>query len=577
MFTRGDLAILVTLTAVILYIYRGAFSGFFEQDDFGWLVDSRFHSMGDYLRCFFRFNPARGYRPLSQETFFFIGQALFGMRPAGFHVMSFAIHLFGSGALYLFLRKFYSPFPSFVAALFYGVHSAHMTSVYWISAVPEPMAAACYVLSLLFFIRFDRTGGFRFYTISMIAAILGIMSKESILTLPLVMAAYCLIFAVKRWKWTVPYFALPAVYAVCRLMSKAGAAPYSLVFGKETFQNFFAYASWAAGFSETLLKLKLHWQPEINYPWIAAVFLVVIAGMLGLSKNRKIVLFALLWFVLALQPILYFSHHIYPYYLAPALLALSLMLAELISTMMIKKQIVGVVVAAVIICYGTWIAEASVKREGRWWTERSFISLNILRQMPGVARQVPPEHTAFMFGFSTEEFGPMQDDAAFKAYGFSPTKFLLFGLDARMPYDIEILKKSSGLDTYHCFVYSNGVISNHTSEFRQNPRAFYSFSPAIMRKDPRVRIDVNSSELVAGRDTFAFRVFNLNAQAIDLLYELNGQLQPPSVNWKLNGDGASVPLGISTPRGVYHWIGIRDSSSTSWNEWISIDVRVSVR
>jgi hypothetical protein len=172
----------------------------------------------------------------------------------------------------------------------------------------------------------------------------------------------------------------------------------------------------------------------------------------------------------------------------------------------------------------------------------------------------------------------------FKAYGFSPTRFVLFALDEHNSNNIELLRRSGGLDRSHCFVYSNGVITNHTSEFRKGTRSFYSLSPEIMQlspkfipRDPPPRIDVSSSELVAGRDTLTFRVVNLNAQSIDLLYELNGELQPPTWNWRLNGDSVSVPVDKSTPRGEYHWIGMRDASSPLYNQWIPIDVRISVR
>jgi hypothetical protein len=487
-------------------------------------------------------------------------------------------------ALYFLLRQFFSPLPSLSGTLVYGVHSAHTLSVYWISAAPEPMAAACYVISLLCFIRFDRTGRPRLYALSLVAAILGTMSKESILSLPLVIAAYCLIFPRKRWKWGAVYFALPTVYVVCRLMSTAGASPYPLVFGKETLRNLFAYLAWMAGFSETLLKLKLNWQLEHNYPWIAAGFVLAIAGMIRLSKNRRVGFFATVWFVLALQPVLYFSQHIFAYYLAPALLAWSLLIAGAISTMMHTRWAVGAGAAAAIICYSGWAAEASVKREGKWWTERSFISRDILKQMPEVARQVPPGHIAFLFGFGPEEFGAMQWDAAFKAYGFPPAQFILFGLDERTVYDIETLRSAGSLGSYYCFLYSHGVISNRTFQFRAEPRVFYSpprpyeVSPRQFLSNPKVRIVSNLSELVAGKDTLRIQIFNLKAPSIDVLYELNGRLLPPGLDWRLDGNyAATVPVDKSTPRGEYHWIGIRDSSTRSSDRWIAVDIRITVR
>ena len=577
-FKRVELAGLVVVAGVVLYVYRGAFSGFFIQDDFGWLLDSRFRSLGEYLSCFFRFNPAGGYRPLSQETFFFVGQVLFGMQPAGFHVLSFAFHLLGTVVLYFLLRQFFPPLASLTGTVFYGIHSAHMSSVYWISAVAEPMASACYAVSLLFFVRFDRTGRTRFFVFSMIGAIVGIMSKESILSLPLAIAVYTLIFSRRRWKWASAYFALPAAYVLCRFFSMAGASPYPLVFGREILQNLCAYMAWTAGFSEALLKLKLQWQLGPNYLWIALGFLLTAVCMVWFSGGRKTGLFAAAWFVFALQPVLYFHQHIFAYYLAPALLAVSFLIASAVAGSEHRKWVYGAGVAAVVVLCTGWAAEFSVRMEGKWWTERSFISRGILRQMPGVARQVPSGHMALMFGFGREEFGVMQNDAAFKAYGFSPSRFILVGLDERTIYNIETLRVRGGLGSYECFLYSNGVIANRTLEFRQEPRAFYAIPKPEFIRHPEVKLEVNLFELVAGKDTLRVRVLNLGAPSIDVLYKLDDELLPPILNWRLDKNhSVSLPLDKSTPRGVYHWIGIRGASTRDLNKWIPIDVRITIR
>src|SRR5436309_12185074 len=51
-----ELVGLVAVLGIAVWIYRGAFHGYFVQDDYGWLETSRFQSLGDYFRIFFRFN-----------------------------------------------------------------------------------------------------------------------------------------------------------------------------------------------------------------------------------------------------------------------------------------------------------------------------------------------------------------------------------------------------------------------------------------------------------------------------------------------------------------------------------------
>jgi hypothetical protein len=581
-FKRAEFFWLLVVSTAVLCMYRDAFSGFFMLDDFGWLVDSRFHTLGQFLRPFSQFNPARDYRPLSQETFFFIGQILFGMNPTGYHVLSFAFHLLGTLTLYFLLRQFFPALPSVAGTLFYGTHNAHLLSVHWISAVPEPMAAAFYILSLLFFVRFDRTGQIKFYAISWAAAILGVMSKESILSLPFAIALYCFFFSRSRWKWAAAYFVLPVLVTAFRLTSTVGASPYPLVFGKEALHNLSVYLTWMAGLSETLFRVQFHQDPR--YIWLAAAFALALAGMVWLSGNYKAGIFSTIWIFLALQPVLYFSQHIYSYYLAPALFAVSFLITAAMSGPARKQRFLGTTAALALLCCVGWAAETSVKREGQWWKERSFLARDILKQMPEVERQLLPGQTALLFGFGDDEFAALQGDAAFKAYGIPLTRFILSPPGSHSAYFIESLKEANQLDDYRCFVYSKGILTDQTAQFRANPRAFYSTPPSQdglsyrFVRDSGVGLESNRLEFVAGKDTLDLRVVNLRVRSIDLLYELNGRLMPPALDWRLDKHyGASAPVSALTPRGKYHVIGIRDSSTRALNRWFAVELRMLVR
>lgn len=578
-FKAREFILLFAAVAVVLYIYRGAFGGFFMFDDFGWLKFSRAETLGQHLRCFLEFNGARTYRPLSQETLFFVGQFLFGLRPFGFHCMSFAFHILGTVALYFLLRQFFPPLPSITGTLFYGVHNAHTLAVYWISAIPEPMAAAFYAISFFFFIRFDRTGRLKFYALSLLAAALGIMSKESILTLPLAIIAYCLLLGKWRWKWAIPYFVLPMATIVGRLTGTAGASPYPLTFGSEALHNLFAYISWMAGFSDSLIMMKLHW--ELHHTLIAAVTILILAGLVWFCRSDNTGIFAIIWLFLALQPVLYFSGHSFSYYLAPALLALSFLISAAISAVMRAKWIAGATVAAVIACYGCWAAEASVKREGRWWVERSFVARNILKQMPDIARQVPPGHTAFIFGFGPEELGVLQTNGAFEAYGFPTDRFIIKSYDEDAVRTIERLRDANQLAKHHFFLFSQGSILDRTSLYRTAPPV--SNSPSVQKdvpkiefvNTPKVRIRSNLSRLGTGEDSLIIRILNFNAPSIDLLYEFNGQRMEPVLDQHPNRrNEISVPINESTPRGAYHLIGIRNSATREINQWIALDFEI---
>ncbi len=578
---------LAAVLAATLYVYRGAFTGFFVQDDYGWLASSRFHSLSEYGKVFCKFNPALTYRPLSQETFFFLGQKIFGLWPPGYHLVSVLFHLMSVVLVYVLARRFCPIFPSLVATFFFAMHSALHRSVYWISALPEPMALVFILSSFLLFIRFDRRNDRAAWILSVGAMGLAMMSKESALTLPLVLAAYSFFFSRSRLPWTLPFFAISGLYTALRVIS-VPLAQYPLAFGRELLGNMAAYFSWAAGFSQTLLIVKLGQNARGWYPVVAAGFILAVALALALARNRRVAVFAAAWFIIALQPVLYFRQHIDPYYLAPALAALALLIAAALPESRTARDWRALLPAALIVCYTLWFAPVSVRLEGRWWNERTMTGKRVLDQMPAVDRQFPAGHIAYIFGFTEGQFGVLQRDAGFKAFGFSPSRYVLVGLNHEVPAHIRRLQQTGGIREYFCFFYSDSGFLNLTREFRRKPLDFLSpvslqqIAEETVREPQRIsaaaRLRVNSAEMRRGRDTMILEVTGLDADEIDLVYTLNGKPMPPVINWRLDPDRkARVFVSTSTLPGIYRFVGVRDSTDPDPNRWYPADICVTVR
>jgi len=565
---------LITVLGVTLAVFAGAFEGFFVQDDFGWLESTRIAGAGDLLKSFFRFNPAASYRPLSQETVFFVGQRVFGMWPPGFHLLSLVFHLLATLLTYLLLREFFPPLPSLAATFFFAVHSAHQWAIYWISAIAEPMALVFFLASLILFIRFDRAGSRFAYAGSVTAMVFGIMCKESILPLPLVLLSYCVIFSRHRLGWTLPHITLTGLYFFFRATSSTiQVSPYPLTSGPEVGQNLAAYLSWTAGFSETLLKRILGWSPEGSYPFVAGVLFLVLAVLFLLSRRRDTALFALLWFIFALQPVLYFSQHIYPYYLAPALPAIALLLASVIPSQRGIFEWTTLVPSLALGFYIASISIPSIMLEGSWWVDRSLKGRAILDQMSRVAQSVPEGSKAYIFGFAADELGILQDDAAFKALGLSPAKYIIVGLHPQTLEQINHLKRTNELQAYHCYLYELGTLVDKTELFRTDPGLLFP----VYRDRPEIKLEVLPAEVYAGEGSLKLELINLDVPAIDVMYTIDGRSMPPVINWRLDETHRAILfLDKSTPKGLYHLIGIRDSRQGGQNVWIRTDVKVRV-
>lgn len=574
-----EAAAISLVLAASVWVFRGAFRCFFVQDDFAWLVLSRFHSFGEYARCFFRFNPAGTYRPLSQETFFWLGQRIFGLWPPGFHMIGLAAHLAGVLLLYTLLRRFFSPLPALAGAFCYAVHGAHQISLYWVSAFPELLAMVFILAAVLLFVRFDRGNARSAYVLSLIAMLLGIMSKESTLTLPLILAAYCFLFARSRILWVLPHFALSGAYLLLRLLARMPMAPYDLTFGRQTAESFIAYISWMAGVSATTVQADLTRDVEAAYRLIAPGFAIVILGLFLVSRSKRVAVFSLLWTAFALQPVLYFSSHSYPYYLAPALAGLSLQIASALPPLREftdwNRWAPALLAAGVV----AWLSVATIDRDGEWWIQRAAARRELVNNLLAIDRQVPESGTAYMVGLGRDEFENLENGSVFKAYNLPVRKFrfLLPDLDSGLDSRLRRLAQTGALSHAYCFQLSGGKVLDQTAAFRQDPGRLLLQEPVRYLEVPGVKVEVKPEVVHRGKDTLTLRFSNLDARAVDLLYSIDGQLMPPVLRWALDAEhAANVFADMTTPEGEYQFKAVRPSGSES-ARWIRIDAHVTVR
>jgi hypothetical protein len=578
-FKLTDAAALFSVLACSLWMYRGAFRCFFVQDDFAWLVLSRFHSVGELLACFVRFNPAGTYRPLSQEAYFWLGQTIFGMWPTGFHIIGCATHLTAVALLYLLLRRFFDTVPALTGAFCYAVHGAHVTSLYWISAFPEPLAMVFYLAAVLAFIHFVRTNSRYAYLLSVIAMLLGIMSKESILSLPLILAAYCAWLARSRFLWTLPHFLVSGAYMLLRVSGRVQIAPYDLSLGRQTLASLASYLSWMAGFIGNPMPSSWGLDVVRHYSWIGAGVVVAVMILFLLARVRPIAGFAILWILFALQPVLYFSNHSYPYYLAPALAGMTLLIASALPPWQKpigwKCWLPALLVAGAI----SWLSAGTIRADGNWWNQRSASRHGFIAELLDINRRVPDGETAFIFGLKQDDFDKLEGGAVLKAYRLSGRKlrFVLPELDSGLAASLEQLVQTGGIRQVHCFRFLSGKAVDLTSEFRSDPWKYLEPKPVSFLEVPGVRIEAGPAIIHRGTDTLVVKVINLDAHTVDLLYSIDGQLMPPALQWRLDAQHtARVFADMTTPEGEYRFEAVRPAGTAN-SSWIKINAHLTVR
>jgi tetratricopeptide (TPR) repeat protein len=202
-------------------VYLPALRCGFIWDDDSYLVDNRTVQTWDGLnRIWFDRRANQQYYPLVSSTFW-IEYRLWGLNPAGYHLVNVALHATTTVLLWRLLVALDVP-GAWLAAAVFGVHPVHVESVAWITERKNVLSGLCYVLAMglaLPLIGFSRGSPSRRSSIAryLIATLVfagALLSKSVTCTLP---AACLLIIYWKRggitWRdvgMMLPWFILGA-------------------------------------------------------------------------------------------------------------------------------------------------------------------------------------------------------------------------------------------------------------------------------------------------------------------------------------------------------------------------------
>lgn len=110
---------------------------------------------------------------------------LFGLMPAGHHLVNVFIHMANTILLFLILKRMTSAVwqSAFVAALF-ALHPLHVESVAWIAERKDVLSAFFWILTIGAYVLYAEKPNAQRYLLTVLFFILGLMSKPMIVTLP---------------------------------------------------------------------------------------------------------------------------------------------------------------------------------------------------------------------------------------------------------------------------------------------------------------------------------------------------------------------------------------------------------
>ena len=134
------------------------------------------------------------YRPL-QDVWLSLNYHLFGFAPAGWHVLTIAMHLIAVWLVFRIARELTdSRSTPIIGATLFGVLPIHAQAVVWPTAIPLPMSAVFMLAAFLFFIRRERDAKASKLLAPLLYA-MALLSHESAATFPLLVMAYVVLLA----------------------------------------------------------------------------------------------------------------------------------------------------------------------------------------------------------------------------------------------------------------------------------------------------------------------------------------------------------------------------------------------
>ena len=310
------------LLAFIFLVYSSSMNSYFVTDDFRLIYISSPLSVNNYSDFFTSSGGFFGgyYRPLVRAAFF-IDYSIYHLNPAGYHITNLLLHFIVTIMVFYFTKLVTdSEKAGGFAAFVFAIHPLHTESVTWISGRGDIILSVFYLLSVLSFIKHisAKKKGFFYLTISVASFIAALLTKETAVTLPLILFLTNLYWNRNKRKEEkhnitfmtyLPFAVVFLLYALVKLFIIKGTH-YGSSIGLDTIQRV------AYHFVQLFAPINIDTFRMDNIPQfiLNSVLVLIFAGMLHFywhfsSDKREaspLYIFLILWILITWFP-LYFS------------------------------------------------------------------------------------------------------------------------------------------------------------------------------------------------------------------------------------------------------------------------------
>lgn len=349
---------------ISLLLYHPVLDFYFFQDDFFEINISKAQTPVQYLN-FFKFrDDIIAYRPISLQNYFFISQNLFGTNPIGARTITFILFLTSTFLIYkIVFAIFKNAQAATITSFLWLTSSIHFMSLAWIAAAYNIIGTFFWLLTSFVFLNYLSKKSFLLYSLIFILFIITVGSYEFSVTWPAIWGFYYFFILknslVKSAKLFSPFIIVSLVYLVARfIFIKVPQIPeYQIAIGIESIKSFFWYVLWSFNIPEEFKKqvvgnlislnpifLAEFWKLTVigfgTFLWIITLTVAIPLLQKRQFVNPKLILFTVLFFSLAIAPVLILPNHTFSMYLTLASVGIYALMAYLLILLKSKAMVV---------------------------------------------------------------------------------------------------------------------------------------------------------------------------------------------------------------------------------------------
>jgi protein O-mannosyl-transferase len=174
------------LVAATLMAYQPVWHAGFIWDDDAYVTQNPLLTAPDGLwRIWFSLDSPSQYFPLTYTTFF-LERCLWGLNPAGYHLVNLLLHAANALLVWRLLARLRVP-GAWLAAAIFALHPVQVESAAWITERKNVLMGLFFLLTLLAWLKFieeETKRPWRFYILALVFYALALSAKTTACTLP---------------------------------------------------------------------------------------------------------------------------------------------------------------------------------------------------------------------------------------------------------------------------------------------------------------------------------------------------------------------------------------------------------